>query len=455
MDDPSGKVTHAYVPPVNKPSDSPPQTYSLDLSGPRLIFARLAWMIVVLLVIVVFLVALPYRYAQLQIVSPQAETRVGELLPQEAVWLEQMGLSPRFQALYFTTLEFISALPFFLVAGLIFLRKSEDWMGLLISMVGILNGVFLTPLANGLLTELPILELPLLIFRNLSIFGLVLLFYIFPDGRLIPPWSRWVMIIWGIYMGMTLFLPALRPPLGIASFRDVDIPILAFFVTFLALSASAQVYRYRYFASPLQRQQTKWVVFGLVTQIVMIVGTILPAIFIPALRQPGIPALQMRFFAVTITLLFTIPILPVTMTIAILHYRLWDIDLLIRRTLVYGVLTASLVLLYFGLVVVLEGILRSLVGSSGQVATVISTLVIAALFNPLRRRIQNFIDRRFYRRKYDAEKTLAEFADAARSETDLEQLSARLTYTVQETLQPAQLSLWLQVDRKKTDGEGR
>jgi hypothetical protein len=133
----------------------------------------------------------------------------------------------------------------------------------------------------------------------------------------------------------------------------------------------------------------------------------------------------------------------ISLSVAITRYRLFDIDIIIRRTLVYGALTASLALFYFGLVVVLEETLRSLVGSSGQVATVISTLVIAALFSPLRRRIQDFVDRRFYRRKYDAEQALAAFASAARSETDLEQLSARLTRTVQETLQPEMMSLWL------------
>jgi hypothetical protein len=154
-------------------------------------------------------------------------------------------------------------------------------------------------------------------------------------------------------------------------------------------------------------------------------------------------AMQLKLLSLTLTLLIALPLLPLSVALSILRYRLWDIDLLIRRTLVYGVLTALLALLYFGLVVLLEGVLRSLVGSSGQVATVISTLAIAALFNPLRRRIQDFIDRRFYRRKYDAEQALAAFAAAARNETDLEQLSRRLTSAIQETLQPEQVSLWI------------
>ncbi|HLA97393.1 MAG TPA: hypothetical protein VJL34_02980, partial [Anaerolineales bacterium] len=136
-------------------------------------------------------------------------------------------------------------------------------------------------------------------------------------------------------------------------------------------------------------------------------------------------------------------LLPLCLAIAITRYRLFDIDVIIRRTLVYTVLTASLALVYFGLVILLERTLSSLVGSSGQVATVISTLAIFILFTPLRRRVQDFIDRRFYRRKYNAEKALAEFAAAARAETDLEALTAQVVEIVQNTMQPESLSLWL------------
>jgi len=131
------------------------------------------------------------------------------------------------------------------------------------------------------------------------------------------------------------------------------------------------------------------------------------------------------------------------LAVAILRYRLFDIDILIRRTVVYTILTATLALVYFGMTVLLEGVLRSLVGGSGQVATVISTLAIAALFNPLRIRIQDFIDRRFFRRKYNAEHALAVFATAARAETDQETLTAQVVSIVQNTMQPEKVNLWL------------
>jgi hypothetical protein len=135
--------------------------------------------------------------------------------------------------------------------------------------------------------------------------------------------------------------------------------------------------------------------------------------------------------------------IPIAIGIAILRYRLYEIDRLINRTLVYGSLTLVLILLYVGSVVALQGIFRALTGQESQLAVVASTLVIAALFNPLRRRVQGFVDRRFYRRKYDARKTLEAFSAKLRDETDLETLNSDLIGVARETMQPAHVSMWL------------
>jgi len=139
---------------------------------------------------------------------------------------------------------------------------------------------------------------------------------------------------------------------------------------------------------------------------------------------------------------------PIAVGLAVLRYRLYEIDLLINRTLVYGPLTASLVAVYFGSVATTQSIFRVLTGQQEQpqITIVVSTLVIAALFNPLRRRIQSFIDRRFYRGKYDARKTLVSFSAKLRDETDLDALNAELVVVVRETMQPAHVSLWLRPD---------
>jgi hypothetical protein len=138
--------------------------------------------------------------------------------------------------------------------------------------------------------------------------------------------------------------------------------------------------------------------------------------------------------------------LPVAVGIAILRYRLYNIDLLINRTIVYGSLTVALALVYIGSVVLLQAFLRTLTGQESQLAVVASTLAIATLFNPLRRRVQSFIDRRFYCRKYDARKTLEAFSSKLRDETDLDALRDDLVGVVRETMQPAHVSLWLRPD---------
>jgi len=144
--------------------------------------------------------------------------------------------------------------------------------------------------------------------------------------------------------------------------------------------------------------------------------------------------------------LLSITSVPIAIGFAVLKYRLYDIDLIINRTLVYSSLTAMLVALYFGGVVFLQYVFRVLEGGESQLAVVASTLAIAALFNPLRRRVQEFVDRRFYRRKYDAAKTLEGFSEKLRDETDLERLGEEVVGVVRETMQPKHVSLWLRPD---------
>ena len=166
----------------------------------------------------------------------------------------------------------------------------------------------------------------------------------------------------------------------------------------------------------------------------------------------GAAGTPLWFDLLTSAALVSFATVPIAVGFAVLKYRLYDIDVLINRTLVYGSLTATLIILYFGGLVVLQRVFVTLTGQQSTLAVVASTLLIAALFTPLRRRIQSFIDRRFYRRKYDARKTLEAFSAKLRDKTDLEALNSELVGVVRETMQPAHVSLWLRPDTS-TNGQ--
>jgi len=206
-----------------------------------------------------------------------------------------------------------------------------------------------------------------------------------------------------------------------------------------------QVYRYRRVSNPVQRQQTKWVVFGMTVAVLgfaatLFVGT-LPVV-------AGTLSGPLSNMIANTVLSFFLLLIPISVGLAILRSRLWEIDIIINRSLVYGTLTVALALIYAGCVLALQALLGSFT-EGNQFAIVGSTLVIAVLFQPLRRRIQAIIDRRFYRRKYDAARTLEAFSATLRNEVDLNQLREHLLGVVEETMQPAHVSLWLRaVDQK-------
>jgi hypothetical protein len=207
--------------------------------------------------------------------------------------------------------------------------------------------------------------------------------------------------------------------------------------------------RYRHSGGEV-REQIKWIALaGFLVGLLAFLSIVLGLLIVPEefMRgSGGILPLWLQVLLFVMILSFTG--VPVAIGFAVLKYRLYDIDLLINRTLVYGSLTVSLAVVYFGGVTATQGIFRALTRQEEQpqLAVVISTLVIAALFNPLRRRIQAFIDRRFYRRKYDARKTLEAFSARLRDETDLDSLNNELVGVVRETMQPAHVALWLRPD---------
>ncbi len=210
----------------------------------------------------------------------------------------------------------------------------------------------------------------------------------------------------------------------------------------------SQIYRHRRISTPVQRQQTKWVILGVAVAIAAIIVILTVTGLIPSTSSSPLVGFIVTFILWPAALL----LIPLSIGFSILRYRLYDIDLLINRTLVYITLTIILALIYFGSIIGLQALLRGIINANSSVAIVVSTLVIAAIFQPLRHRIQAIIDRRFYRRKYDATRTIAAFSATLRNEVDLAQLSEHLVSVVEETMQPKYVSLWLRATAREKSG---
>ena len=374
------------------------------LSGGFLVFARVGWMLLVALTLGLVVVGFPFAVVQLQQLPGGSD----------AVW--SIALSG------------VSAFVWVAIGVLLFWRKSDNWMALLVALMLVVQGADSLSGVVSVSTEAGQVAAHVLEF--LAFLLLFLVFCLFPNGRFVPHWIGWLVVG---------FLPVLL----LSTF-----PILPFqqlwmlvWYGFLGGGVLAQLYRYRWGSSPMQRQQTKWVVLGVGVVFSVEFGLFLAFLLVPSLGPTGsLPPWLLEALSNTVPAL-----IPLSFGLAILRYRLWDIDVLINRVLVYGLLTALLTLVYFSSVTLLQFLLRGLIGQAlqDQWAVVGSTLAIAALFQPVRRRIQRSIDRRFYRRKYDAARTIAAFSSTLRHEVDLDQLREELVTVVQETMQPSHISLWL------------
>jgi hypothetical protein len=289
---------------------------------------------------------------------------------------------------------------------------------------------------------------------------------LFPDGRL--PSRRWRPLGWlsgavilllsvGVMLapGPLDNLGGVRNPFGIEGAEWLTagaFALLPLLPLCMLASALSLVLRYRRSGGE-ERQQIKWIAFAASVVVVVYAIAMIASVVFP--EESWTTAGSVWWLnLLTYVVLSSFTLVPIAVGIAILKYRLYDVDLLINRTLVYGALTAILAALYFGGIVVLQRVFVALTGEKSTLAVVASTLVIAAVFNPLRRRVQGFVDRRFYRSKYDARKTLDAFSAKLRDETNLDALSDDLVGVVRETMQPAHVSLWLRPELPPRTSEG-
>jgi len=399
------------------------------------------WAIITLIDLLIFVLSLPAYAAQIPMVCTTATVTCdeGRITPGNALALAHLGIALEAYITYMLTITLLTSLVFLSVGALIFWRKSQEAIGLLVSLLLItfgccgstleLVGALSAEHADWVVVQI-MSKVAFMIYPAIGLF-----FCLFPDGRFVPRWS-WLLVSLWILLVFPFAAPA-DSPFSIGNWPPVLLAALLLLTWGNGLGV--QIYRYRQVSHPEQRQQTKWFVFACVITTVLLILYFALQGLVPAFTQPD-SLYQLAYGSVTMLFFLSIPF---ALGIAILRSRLWDIDLLINRTLVYGTLTLILTAVYVGLIIGLSGLLRGFISQDSGVAIVLPTLAIYFLFQPLRRGIQRSIDRRFYRRKYDAAKVVATFSATLRQEVGLSSLGEQLVTVVQETMQPAFLSLWL------------
>lgn len=395
------------------------------LRGWRFVAARGGWVLVVVWILANFVWSLPAQLHTFQ----HPSSRSTELAPGAVAALGRIGITLdayAWMAVVFGSLVVLVAMA---LAFLLFWRRRDDWMALLVSLlfpaycldsIGPSENFRAAPTGSALAVANTIL------LAAITFAIIYAVFMLFPSGRFVPSWSWALLVACVVWQGAITAKPT------------VTILFLGYPI-FLGAAVGSQIYRYRKVTTPIQRQQTRWAVFGLVLALLANQAFWwLSSAFTPLGRTIFPPFAYLALYG---SVLF----IPVTFFIAIQRYRLYEIDIIIRRTLIYGTLTAFLAGMYFAVVLSVQAVTQHLTGQTGQqpITIVATTLLIAVLFTPLRRRIQAGIDRAFYRSKYNSAQTLERFTATLRTETDLSALREHLVGVVQETMQPASASLWL------------
>jgi hypothetical protein len=374
------------------------------------------------------------------------EPRVSNALV--AKWAAQRDMTLQTYAFYTIALNLFITLGFSNIAALILWKARREWFHWFTALVllfyptsGLWEFTMVSRIAYGYVAASGVLWPIFLLFL-----------YLFPNGQAFPRWTRWI-------MGGIALLHLAFQSINLATIYGVGVNqfLLAMLSVFpLILGAGfllilfSQIYRYVRVSTRAEQAQIKWFVTGVALMIFLsaLIGWVTSTSDNQAVNETGLGGDLNQLLML---------ILPVAIGIGILRYRLYDIDLIIRRTLVYALLTAALAVTYFVSVIAIQQLIHPLTGETGRspVIIVISTLATVALFAPLRRRIQRQVDRRFYRPRYDAEETVQAFSNLLREEVNLEQLGGYLLSAVQETVQPQQIALWLREVNTSTTEPGK
>ena len=422
---------------------NPENSLSRILRGRWLMLARAAWLIVGALAIGLFFAAIPAEFRQLQLGCPTAAcASIGGVAPVELSVLVNLGLSPEFFAAYGIALELILGLVFIVVAILIFWQKSSDRQALFVSFALLLFGTATQTFAlSALVAAHPAWGLIVDSLHFLGSASFSLFLFIFPDGRFVPRWTRWVALVWIAWLFPRYWFPD-WPPSGsgiwLAWFN------LVVWLVALGTVVYTQVYRYRRVSNRVQRQQSKWVVFGIALGLaVFLTVNITVSAIVPVPTSAGELTTLMVGAALMNSALLLIPL---SIGIAVLRYHLFDIDILINRTLLYGALTVSVVGVYVLVVGYLSVLFRAAGGQANLAISVLATGFVALLFQPLRYRLQRGINRLMYGERDDPYAVLSRLGQRLEATLAPEAVLPTIVETVKESLKLPYTAITLKQD---------
>ena len=353
--------------------------------------ARAVWVAVFVVAVGLFIAGIPYYYDDVRTICTEAECISDKLLPEDAEALRDLGLSVGFYAGTFTFMVLVLGSVTIAVSSLILWRRSNDWMAMLVSLALLLLGTQAPPPVRLLTSVIPEFRIPIQFLGDSSVTTLILLLFIFPDGRFVPRWTRFPAIAF-VLLGIAAFINQAATQANPIPEALQPSKVLLLVGVVAAMGAIyAQVYRYRKHSSPSQQRQSKWVVLALAGFLLFT----LPIFIADVSPEPGLPRLLSNL-VITPLIAIAIALVPIAVAVSILRYRLWDIDIIINRTLVYGAITAALAIAFVGIALLFQLAFTAIAGQQSPVALIGSALVIGVLFQPVRRRVRYLLDRRFY-----------------------------------------------------------
>jgi signal transduction histidine kinase len=390
------------------------------LHGRYLLLARMAWAAVAMLTVVCIVVSIPVEFAQLQKVCTTSACRLAALTPANASELGEMGLSAGFYAGYLIAVDLLVAATSFVVGVLVFWRKSDERIALFVALALVTSGSqpFIGNL-DAVISAYPALWWSLALVTFMGNILPVLFFFVFPDGRFVPRWT-WMVAILLVVLGVCFHF---FPDSSVSRWLSSP-PGLVLSVCFVATAVLAQLYRYRRVSGPVQRQQSKWVVFGATTAMVVSQGVTI------AFTLQGRAHIILTLIAYTVVYA-SLLLIPLSIGVAILRHNLWDIDLVINRTLVYSALTASVVLLY---VLVVGGLGALLQLRGNLIISLLATGLAAVLFAPLRDRLQRGVNGLMYGERDDPYGVLSRLGSRLESTLTHDAVLPAVAKTVKEAL---------------------